>query len=118
MRLSETSRRLIRKLADILNSRNLKTPLMLQYTNILPNLAPFPSYKPFSALLTRFALFSVVFSSILLPAGRKELLSGTFVGPLALDKHVKFHGSSLNRSRKIPPQAVRGDIFDRFPPRV
>ena len=68
--LGETPRRWIRNSADILHSINLKTPLTLQYTYLLPHLAPFPSYKPFSAFWTRFAHFSVVFNSILQPTGR------------------------------------------------
>ena len=34
--------------------------------------------------------------------------------PAVLDKRVKFHDLSLNRSREIPPEAVRGGIFDVF----
>ena len=34
------------------------------------------------------------------------------MGPLVLDKHVKFHDPSLNHSREIPPKAI---IFQLFP---
>ena len=117
MGLGETTRRLIRKLAVILHSRNLKTPLTLQYTYLLPYIAPFPSYEHSSAFRTHFAHFSVVFSSFLQPTGRScDAISGRFVGPLFLDKPVKFHDPSLNRSREIPPVDVGGGIFDSFPP--
>ena len=32
-------------------------------------------------------------------------VSRWLVGPLVLDKHVKFHDHSSNRSREIPPDA-------------
>ena len=35
------------------------------------------------------------------------------MGPIVPDKHVKFRGHHLNRSREIPPVAVGGVIFDR-----
>ena len=38
-----------------------------------------------------------------------------FLGPLVFDKRVKFHDPGLNRSREIPPEAVRSGIFDCFP---
>ena len=42
-----------------------------------------------------------------------DVISSTFVGPVVLDKRVKFHDTSLNHSREIPPEAV--SIFDCFP---
>ena len=35
--------------------------------------------------------------------------------PLVRDKPVKCHDPSLNRFREIPPEAIRGGIFDFFP---
>ena len=35
------------------------------------------------------------------------------MGPVVLDKPVKFRDLRLNRSREIPTEAVRCDIFDR-----
>ena len=43
------------------------------------------------------------------------IISGLFVGPIVLDMFVKFHDPSLNHSREIPPEAVRGGVFDCFP---
>ena len=40
-----------------------------------------------------------------------DVISGTFVEPVLLDKRVKFHDNSLNRSSEIPPEAVGGGIF-------
>ena len=37
-----------------------------------------------------------------------------FVGPVVLDKHVKFHDPSLNRSQEIPHKAAWGSILDCF----
>ena len=37
------------------------------------------------------------------------------MGPVVLDKSVKFHDPSLIHSREIPPEAVRGGIFYCFP---
>ena len=34
--------------------------------------------------------------------------------PIVLDKCVNFRDPILNRSREIPPDAVGGDICDRF----
>ena len=36
------------------------------------------------------------------------------MGPLVLDKRVKFHDPRLNRSREIPLEAVGGGVFDCF----
>ena len=41
-------------------------------------------------------------------------MSGGFVGPIVLDKCVKFRDPHLDRSREIPPEAVGGSIFDKF----
>ena len=46
------------------------------------------------------------------PEAASDVVSGRFVGPTVVDKRVKFHDASLNRSREIPPEAVRGGIFD------
>ena len=37
------------------------------------------------------------------------------MGPFVLDKHVKFDDASVNRSRKIPPEAVGGVFETVFP---
>ena len=37
-----------------------------------------------------------------------------FVGPLVLEKRVKFHDPSLSPSYEIPPEAVRGGKIDGF----
>ena len=52
-----------------------------------------------------------------------DVISGVFVTPIVLDKHVKFRGPySLSRSREIPPEAVEGGILtvfrSNFPPEV
>ena len=39
-----------------------------------------------------------------------EVISGKFVGPVVLDKYVKYNDPSLNRSWEIPPKAVGGGI--------
>ena len=44
-----------------------------------------------------------------------DVISGMFVGPVVLHKCVKFHDPNLNGSQEIPPEAVGGGIFDRFP---
>ena len=49
------------------------------------------------------------------PKAASDVISGKFVGPIVLDKYVKFHDPSLNYSREIPPDAVGDDIFDCFP---
>ena len=41
-------------------------------------------------------------------------ISGKFVGPIVLDKCVKFHDPSLNPSPKIQLEAVGDGIFDSF----
>ena len=43
-----------------------------------------------------------------------DVISCTFVGPMVLDKCVKFRDLSLNHSREIPREAVGGGIFDSF----
>ena len=42
------------------------------------------------------------------------VVSGKFVEPILPDKRVKYRGPRLIRSRKIPPEAVGGGIFDIF----
>ena len=39
-----------------------------------------------------------------------DVVSGTFVGPIFLDKCVKFRDPSLDRAGAIPPEAV-GALF-------
>ena len=41
-------------------------------------------------------------------------MSNAFVGPIVYDRRVKFDDPLLNISLAIPPEAVRGVIFDRF----
>ena len=41
-------------------------------------------------------------------------MSGRFVGPILSDKPVKFGDPRFNLSREIPPETVRGGIFDGF----
>ena len=43
-----------------------------------------------------------------------DIIFGKFVGPNVPDKPIKFCGPCLNRSREIPPKAVRDGIFDVF----
>ena len=62
---------------------------------------------------TRFTHFYAVFNCILQPiVAASDLISGIFVGPIVPDKPVKFHDPCLNQSREIPPEAVKGSIFD------
>ena len=63
-------------------------------------------------VLRTFVQYLITFCSRTEAAG--DVLSGRFVGPIVLDKPVKFCGPTLNRSREIPPEAVRGGIFDSF----
>ena len=46
------------------------------------------------------------------PEAISDVIHCAFVGPIVLDKCVKFRGTSLNHSREIPPEAVVGGIFD------
>ena len=46
------------------------------------------------------------------PEAAGDVISGVFMGPVVLNKCVKFNEPSFNRSRKIPPEAVGGGIFD------
>ena len=41
-------------------------------------------------------------------------MSSKFVRLAVLNKHVKFSDPRLNRYPEIRPEAVGGDIFDRF----
>ena len=43
-----------------------------------------------------------------------DVISGGFVGPIVLEKRVKFCHPHLNRSQEIPPETVGGGIFDGF----
>ena len=43
-----------------------------------------------------------------------DVIFSTFVGPVVDDKFVKFRVPSLKRSREIPPEDVRGAVFDSF----
>ena len=43
-----------------------------------------------------------------------DVISGGFVGPVVLDKCVKFHDPSLKRSQEILTEAVGGWNFDCF----
>ena len=59
------------------------------------------------------AAFSAVFRTSM-NADRKQLydtISGAFMAPIVIDKCVIFRGPSLNRSRKIPPEAVLSTVF-------
>ena len=64
-------------------------------------------------LLDTFVQYLITFFSRL--EAVSYIISGIFVVPVVLDKHLKFHDPSLNRSREIPPVAVGGSIFDCFP---
>ena len=44
-----------------------------------------------------------------------DAISGRFVWPVVLDKHLKLHDPSLNNSHEILPEAVGGGISDCFP---
>ena len=86
---------------------------------LLPYLAAFPSYEPFSAFRTRFAQFTVVFKSdCSRHEGAGDAVSGMFVGPLVLDKRVKVHDPSLSISREIPSEAVASGKIDCFSPKT
>ena len=62
-----------------------------------------------------FAHFCAAFNNILQrPEAASDVISGRYVGPIVLDKCVKFRGPSLNCSREIPPEPVEGGIFDSF----
>ena len=54
---------------------------------VLPYLAPFPSDKPLS-VFRNFLQYLIAFSSR--RVGAYDAISGIFVGPFVLDKHVKF----------------------------
>ena len=41
-----------------------------------------------------------------------DVMSSTFVGPVVPNERVKFRDPRFNRSRRIPPDAVEGGIFD------
>ena len=41
-----------------------------------------------------------------------DVRSSNVVGPIVLDKCVKFRSLSLNHSREIPAEAVGGGVFD------
>ena len=43
-----------------------------------------------------------------------DVICGGFVGPIVHNERVKLRDHHLNRSRKIPPEAVGGCIFDRL----
>ena len=60
-------------------------------------------------------LSRAVFNCILQPIGSSsDVTSGLVVGPVVLDKRVKFPDLRLNRSREILPETVGGCIFDAF----
>ena len=67
---------------------------------------------PGNALRT-FVQYLITYCSRKEAAG--DVISTTFVGPVVLDKGLKFHDPNLNLSREIPPEAVGGGIFDCFP---
>ena len=50
-----------------------------------------------------------------LPETASDFICGKFVRPIVLDKCVKCGDPCLNRSPEIPPEAVGGGIFGRFP---
>ena len=68
------------------------------------------THCPAGSVLRTFVQYLITFCSRSETVG--EVISGMVIGPVALDKHVKFHDPNLNRSREIPPEAV--GIFDRF----
>ena len=93
----------------------MKTLLTLRYTYLLPYFAPFLSRTPFlhfGPVLRTFLYYLIAFCSRL--EGTGDAISGRFVGPVVVDKHVKLHDHTLNRSRAILPEAVGGGIFDCF----
>ena len=63
---------------------------------------------------THFVQYLITFCSQ--PEAAGVVISGLFVWPVVLDKYVKFHDPSLNRSREIPSEAGGGGIFDCFFP--
>ena len=57
--------------------------------------------------LARFAYVYAVFKAFCsLLEAISDVISGKFVGPIVLDKCVKFRDPCLNRSRDIPPEAA------------
>ena len=48
------------------------------------------------------------------PEAAKDVSFGRFVRPIVLDKRLKFRDPSLNSSREIPPEAVRGRFSTVF----
>ena len=48
------------------------------------------------------------------PETAGDVIASIFVGPFVLDKSLKCHDPSLNPSREISPEAVRGGILDCF----
>ena len=49
------------------------------------------------------------------PKAAGNVISG-ILGPIVLDKCVKFRDPSLNRSQEIPHEATGGGIFDSLSP--
>ena len=96
---------LISNVADVLHLRNLKTPLTLQHCIILNanNAVGCVIFRRFSNL-----------DKCRLEADG-DVISGRFVGPVVLQKHVKLHDPSLTNSRELPPEAVGGGISTAFP---
>ena len=48
------------------------------------------------------------------PEATSDVISGTFVAPIVLDKCVKFRDPCYNRYREIPLEAAGGVIFVSF----
>ena len=48
------------------------------------------------------------------PEAASDAISGKFMGPIVLDKRVKFDCHRKNGSREISPEGVGGGIFDVF----
>ena len=111
------ARRLIRKLAAFRRERCSVSPTPITTTakitvdsespptvwvnaNICRISHHFPVINPFlhfGPVLRTFLYYLIAFSSI--PDRARDAISGWFVGPLVLDKLVKFHDPSLSRSR-------------------
>ena len=60
---------------------------------------------------THFSAVLITFCSR--PEAAIKVISGSFVGRMILDTRSKFRGSSLNRSRKSPPESLEV-IFSSF----
>ena len=69
---------------------------------------------PAGPVLRTFVQYLITFCSRLKAASK--VISGKFVGPVVLNKCLKFHDPSLNRSRKNSTRSLRRQYLRQFPP--